>query len=58
MMHSAYPPFLSGQRAGSISFDHGARTHRFAIGLDEAEAAMIVDYLRKRLPAGVTEKRG
>ena len=58
MMHSAYPPFLSGQRAGSISFDHGARTHRFAIGLDEAEAAMIVDYLRKRLPAGATEKRG
>lgn len=34
--------------AGSIAFDYGAKTVRFAAGVEEAEAAMIVDELRSR----------
>jgi hypothetical protein len=49
-MHSVYPPFLSRVKAGSVKFDYGARTIRAASGLDEAEARLIVDHLRRRLP--------
>lgn len=50
MMRSSYPPFTPMQ-VGSIKFDYGARTVRVAPGLDEAEARMIVQRLRPKLPA-------
>jgi hypothetical protein len=31
-----------GSSAGRIAFDYGARTHRFALGVDEAEAKTIL----------------
>jgi hypothetical protein len=34
---------------GTIAFDYGARTHRFAAGLDEAEAKQVTAELRPRL---------
>jgi hypothetical protein len=49
-MHGIYPPFLSRVKSGSVKFDYGARTIRAASGLDEAEARLIVDHLRRRLP--------
>jgi hypothetical protein len=54
-MYSAYPPFLSWGRTGSIKFNYGARMIQAAAGLDEAEGRMIVDHLRRRLPASATE---
>ena len=45
-------PFSRRGRTGSIKFDYGARTIYAAPGLDEAEGAMIVEKLAKRLPAG------
>jgi hypothetical protein len=36
---------LSG---GTIAFDYGARTFRFGIGLDEAEAQQVIDQLKSR----------
>jgi hypothetical protein len=33
---------------GAIAFDYGAKTIRFATGVEEAEAAMIIDELRSR----------
>lgn len=35
-------PVRFGREPGVIAFDHGARTVRFAEGLDEAEAAMVI----------------
>jgi hypothetical protein len=43
-------PFSRRGRFGSIKFDYGARTIYAAPGLDEAEGAMIVTKLAKRLP--------
>jgi hypothetical protein len=44
-------PFLNVGRMGSIKFDYGPRTISVAQGLDDAEGQMIIDLLRKRLPA-------
>ena len=41
-------PWTSGECSGSIAFDYGARTFRFALGLDEAEAKMLVAELKRR----------
>jgi hypothetical protein len=35
-------------RSGRISFDYGMRTYRFATGIDEAEAAYIIDLFKSR----------
>jgi hypothetical protein len=35
-------PVRFARDPGAIAFDHGARTVRFAEGLDEAEAAMVI----------------
>jgi hypothetical protein len=43
---------LWGIGGGTIAFDYGARTYRLGAGVDEAEAAAIVEALRERLPAG------
>ena len=45
-------PFMKPQ-SGSIKFSYGARTVYAAQGLDEAEGRMIVEWLRRRLPAAV-----
>jgi hypothetical protein len=39
-----------GYKRGIIAFDYGARTFRFGLGLDEAEAAAIVEKLAARSP--------
>lgn len=39
-----------GLAGGAVAFDRGGRTHRFGLGLDEAEAADLVRRLRERLP--------
>ncbi|MFN3389147.1 MAG: hypothetical protein ACK40O_09445 [Allosphingosinicella sp.] len=54
-IYSAYPPFLTWRKMGSIKFNYGARTVRAAAALDEAEGRMVVDHLRKRLPARAFE---
>jgi hypothetical protein len=54
-MNSALPPFLNWARSGSIKFDYGARTIRAAEPLDEAEGRMIVEHLRRHLPATAVE---
>jgi hypothetical protein len=38
-----------GVGGGSIAFDYGVRTHRFASTLDEAESRHIVELLRREL---------
>ncbi len=48
--------FRSGLRfwglgGGPIAFDYGAATHRFGAGVEEAEAAELVQALRDRLPS-------
>jgi len=42
-------PWIGGTTIGSIAFDYGARTIRFAPGMDEAEAKMLVAELIRRL---------
>lgn len=41
-----------GLSGGAVAFDYGARTYRFGLGLDEAEAKTIVQKIREhvRLP--------
>jgi hypothetical protein len=39
---------LWGIGGGVIVFDYGARTHRFGVGLDEAEAKQIVTAIKQR----------
>jgi hypothetical protein len=39
------PPLRFGSGPGVIAFDHGARTVRFAEGLDEAEASVVLEEL-------------
>lgn len=39
-----------GSNLGSISFDYGARTFRFAGGLDEAEAKQIIAAMQQKYP--------
>lgn len=43
-------PFGIYSQFGAVQFDYGARTIRLAPGLDEAEARLIVERLRKGLP--------
>lgn len=40
-----------GLGGGLIAFDHGARTVRFGAGVEEAEAADLLQALRERLPS-------
>jgi hypothetical protein len=42
------PPLRFGRDPGVIAFDHGARTVRFAEGLDEAEASLVLEELGLR----------
>ena len=48
------PPFWekgfrqSGLSGGVIAFDYGAKTIRCGVGIDEAEAKQILEYLRSR----------
>ena len=44
-------PFLNIARTGSVKFDYGPRTVFAAPGLDDAEGRMIIERLRRRLPA-------
>ncbi len=51
---------IRGADGGKIAFDYGAKTIRFGGSLDEAEARLIVDELRKRhnFPMTVPERGG
>jgi len=49
------PVMPFGMRLGAIKFDYGARTIAAAASVDEAEGAMIVDWLRPRLPRDATD---
>jgi hypothetical protein len=42
------PPLRFGRDPGVIAFDHGARTVRFAEGLDKAEASLVLEELGLR----------
>ena len=45
------PPFLPGANMhGGVRFDYGLRTVTIMSGLDEAEYAMVVDWIETRLP--------
>jgi hypothetical protein len=44
-------PFLPGNKSGCVKFSYGARTMYLGAGLDESEGRLIVERLRKRLPA-------
>jgi len=44
-----FPPLFNPNQ-GSARFDYGARSIYVAPGLDEAEGALIADWLRQRLP--------
>jgi hypothetical protein len=46
-------PFARHMQFGAVQFNYGARTIRMAAGLDEAEGKLIVERLRKSLPATV-----
>jgi hypothetical protein len=41
-------PIRFGREPGVIAFDHGARTVRFAEGLDEAEASLVLEEMGLR----------
>lgn len=51
---SAFAPIRSFQKLvgqdGLIAFDYGAKTFRFGLEIDEAEAKQIVSVLQQRLP--------
>jgi hypothetical protein len=36
--------------SGALAFDYGARTIRIGTGIDEAEAAMLIDAIARRFP--------
>ena len=55
-MYWIYPPFLNFSNSGSVRFDYGARTIHAAAGLDRAEGEMIVEHLRRGLPASAVDK--
>lgn len=48
------PPVYQGRRNmipdGTIAFDYGAKTYRFAQAIDEAEAKQLIDTIRQRYP--------
>lgn len=43
-------PFLSTSSIGTISFDYGAKTFRFAGSIDEAEGKMIIAKIQEKYP--------
>ena len=45
-------PFLFGQGVGSVAFDYGARGYRIGSSLDEAEARLLIQQLKRWLPEG------
>ena len=46
-----FPPMpVLGRSRGAVRFSYGARTHSFGFGLDEAEASVILAWLRKGMP--------
>ncbi len=47
--YSRQRALFSWSGAGAIAFDYGARTVRFAPGIDEAEAKMLVADLKRRV---------
>jgi hypothetical protein len=47
-------PILMDSKTGSVKFTYGARAIYAAQGLDEPEGRLIVERLRKRLPATAT----
>jgi hypothetical protein len=47
-------PAQSFGGGGSIAFDYGAKTFRFGGGLDDAEAAHLIDVLKSRYPFEAT----
>ena len=47
---SGMPSF--GRGVGSIAFDYGARSYRIGSSLDEAEARLLIQQLKRRLPQG------
>jgi len=49
------PAMPFGMKLGAVKFDYGARTVAAAASVDEAEGAMIVDWLKARLPRGAAE---
>lgn len=51
-------PFMRQMQGGAVQFTYGARTIRLGAGLDEAEGRLIVERLRKALPAGATSVEG
>jgi hypothetical protein len=44
-------PFMRQMQGGAVQFTYGARTVRLAAGLDEAEGGLIIERLKKSLPA-------
>jgi hypothetical protein len=56
MARGSFPPFLPGRgvNMGAIAFDYGARTVRLLPEIDEAEGAMVTEWLARRLPASAT----
>ena len=51
-----FPPVFGGGY-GPLAFDYGARTFRIAPGLDEAEADMLIQELKGRIPRPVDAAR-
>lgn len=43
-----------GIGGGMLAFDYGYKTYRFGAGVDEAEARVILQRVRQRLPASAT----
>jgi hypothetical protein len=50
-------PFFKQGNMGVITFNYGARTERFGLGLDSAEGALIVDKLLPQLPTTAKSNR-
>ena len=47
-------PFLIASKSGCLRFSYGARTIYVGSGLDRSEGQLIVERLRRRLPAAAT----
>jgi hypothetical protein len=43
-------PSLFGQGVGAVAFDYGARTYRIGATLDEAEARLLIQQMKRWLP--------
>ena len=50
LLYRRWPFPLLGSDAGSISFDYGARTYRFAASLDDAEAKQLIAAVQQKYP--------